>query len=182
MPAGSAPKRNVALVLLWTVVLLMGWLMAVQLALIAFAHQGEWQWPDVYQAEVVEVFKDTSNAFTRDVYVTIDGELETITLPKPDAARLQPHDTIRVLDNFYATPLRPAQFILTPGRVLGEYPEILLLLALLAIQLLRRSKWGLIPDPPPVPEADKKVFRDTFHQRAQRHGENPSTKGPDALE
>ncbi len=182
MPAKPAPRRNVALVLLWTVALLTGWLVAVQAALIAFAHQGQWQWPSTYRAEVVEVFTDTSNAFTRDVYVTIDGELETITLPKPDAARLKPHDTIRVLDNFYATPLRPAQFILTPGRVLAEYPGIILILALLAIRLIRRSRWGLTPEPPPVPEAEKKVFRDTFHQRAQRHSENPSTNPPDALE
>jgi hypothetical protein len=190
MPIPPTYKRKATTVLLWIVVVFCAWIMAMQLAVIAFAAQGEWQTPDYYQVEVVEVFRDSGNAFTRDVQVTIDGQLEVITLPKKEAIPLRPHDSFWVVDNLYSTPLRPAQFRLTFIRVLTEYPEILLLLALLGLAFLRRSKWDLPPEPVVLPEGQKKVYRDTFHHRAKRHGsanpagsgENPSTTGTDAVE
>ena len=184
--ASPAPKRIILLGFLWTVIGLAAWLLAVQLAMIIFASKGQWQAPDFYQVTVVDVEKDTTNAFTRDVNVTIDGAQDTLTLPKPDAAKLHPYDTLWILDNFYATPIRPAQFILTPGRVLSEYPEFTLLLALLILLRLRRSRWGL-HEPIPVPAAQRHVFRDTFHSRAQRHASQdphvpPSTSSPNPLQ
>jgi hypothetical protein len=171
MPIPTTYKRKATTALLWVVVVFCTWIIAMQLAVIAFAAQGEWQSPDFYQVEVVEVFRDSGNAFTRDVQVTIDGQLEVITLPKKEAAPLRPHDLFWVVDNLYSTPLRPAQFRLTFIRVLTEYPEILLLLAILGLAFLRRSKWDLAPEAPPVPEGERKVYRDTFHHRAQRHKE-----------
>ena len=188
MPASPAPKRTLLIGLLWGVVGFTAWLMTLQLAMIVFASKGEWQSPDFYQVVVVEVQKDGTNALTRDVDVTIDGELDTITLPKSEALALHARDTFWALDNFYATALRPAQFHLTPFRVLAEYPEVLLLAALLFLRRLRRAKWGMIQDPMDLPGAKRQVFRDTFHVRAQRHArpedpprENPSTSDPDAV-
>jgi len=179
MQAGSpTPKRTILAGLLWTVLGLNAWLMAVQLAMIVFATKGEWQTPDFYQVTVVEVAKDSTNAFTREVDVTIDGAADTITLPKPDARKLHPYDTVWVLDNFYATPIRSAQFLLTPGRVLAEYPEFLLLVAILALVRLRRSPWGLHVDPPLPPENERNIFRDDFHHRAQRHAPPPPGEAP----
>lgn len=168
MPAFRFPKRPVLAAILWLVVGVNGLLLAVQLALVVFA-KGEWQWPDYYDVEVVEVSRDASNPFTRDVDVLIDGQADTITLPASEAAQLKPHQVVWVLDNYYATSLRPAEFLLTPGRVLAEFPEVLLLLAILGLVVLRRSRWGLPPAPAPVPEAERKVYRDTFHARADRH-------------
>ena len=173
-PPVPKPKRIVLLGVLWTFIGLTLWLMAFQLALIVFSSKGEWQAPDFYQVTVVSVEKTSSNAFTRDVNVTIDGEAETITLPKPDAAKLRPFDTVWVLDNFYATPIRSAQFILTPGRVLNEYPELILLLAILGVLRIRRTRWGFKPEPAPVPEGERIILRDTFHARAGRHAAEPA--------
>jgi hypothetical protein len=173
MAQSPHPKRILAIGTLWTVIGLMGWLLFFQAALIVFATRGEWQAPDVYEVQVVEVQKDSQNAFTRDVDVTIDGELDTITLPKSEAVPLHRGDSFWVLDNFYATPIRPAQFKLTPWRVLAEYPEILLLAAVLLLLRIRRSKWGLPKEPPPGEAPPRTVYRDTFHVRAQRHAAPP---------
>lgn len=169
MPPRPEPKRIVLASLLWTVVGLCAWLMLMQAAMIAFATRREWRMPDWYQAQVVEVDRDPKNAFTCDVDVTVGGELDTITLPKAEAAELHSMETLWVLDNFCATPVRAAQYRLTPVRLLSEYPEVLLLLSLLGLHLLRRSRWGIPPEPPPVPESERKVYRDSFHERAQRH-------------
>lgn len=174
-------RRTFALAGLWTVVGVLGWLLLVQAALVVFAPRGQWQWPDAYQVEVVEVDKDSSDAFLREVSVTIDGQLETITLPRKEALELHPHDRLWVLDNFYATGIRAAQYRLTPWRLLAEYPPILLAVALWIILRLRRSRWGLPPDPADIPPSERKVYRDDFHVRAQRHADPPnppSTSGP----
>ncbi|BDU77430.1 hypothetical protein [Mesoterricola sediminis] len=177
-------RRTLALAALWTVAAIHAWILLVQAALIIFAPQGAWHWPDVYQVEVVEVDKDSNDAFQREVSVLIGGEAETISLPRREALELHRHDTFWVLDNFYATGIRPAQFRLTPGRLLAEYPEVLLLLALALILRIRRSRWGLPPEPAAVPEGERKVYRDTFHTRAQRHAapeKDPSTSGTDKV-
>jgi len=174
-------RRTFAFAGLWTVAGVLGWLLLVQGSLILFAPRGQWQWPDVYQVEVVEVDKDSSDAFLRDVQVTIGGELETITLPRKEALELHPHDSFWVLDNFCSTGIRAPQYRLTPWRLLAEYPPLLLSLILWIIVRLRRSRWGLPPDPADIPPSERKVYRDDFHARAQRHadpGNPPSTSGP----
>lgn len=180
MPGPPLPKRTIAIGLLWAAVGVCTWLLFFQAALIVFATRGEWQTPDVYEVQVVEVQKDSQNAFTRDVDVTIGGEADTITLPKSEAVPLHRGDTFWVLDNFYATPIRPAQFRLTPWRVLAEYPLLLLLPALLLLLRLRRSPWGLPPELPPGERPPRQVYRDTFHTRAQRHAppEEPGLDNP----
>lgn len=162
------PKRLIATCVLWAVIGVSAWLLFFQVALIVFATRGQWQKPDIYRVQVMEVQQDSQNAFTRDVDVTIGGESDTITLPKSEAAHLHRGDAFWVLDNFYATPVRPAQFHLTPWRFLAEYPEILLFPAIFLLLRLRRSSWG-DPKAPSSTDKPRTVYRDTFHTRAQRH-------------
>ena len=172
----SAHKRVIVTALLWTVISLSAFLTLVQAALVVFSPGGEWQTPDFYQAEVVFVDRATRTAFTEDVETTVDGESLTLTLPRTEADALRPHQTVWILDNYYATPIRPAEFRLTPGRFLSEYPELLLAVALLVLFRLRRSRWGI--PPPPANPADPTIFRDDFHRRAERFAQPPSADAP----
>ncbi|GEM_PF-1791916 len=182
-------QRQAAIVLLWTLVALSGFLILVHTSTIVLGKDGHWQWPDYYKVEVVEVIKDPGNNRSADVQVTIDGSLETITLPKVEATSLHPRDTLWVLDNFYPTDVRSPQYRLSLARILAEYPFLMVLVAFLLLKLIQRSRWGIPPPPPEVPDSEKKVFRDTFHTRAQRHApsptspdDNPSTSTTDTLQ
>ena len=171
-----SPRRLAALALLWTVVSLSAFLTLVQVALVVFTPGGEWQTPDFYQAEVVFVDRATRTPFTEDVQATVEGEALTLTLPRTEAEALRPHQTVWILDNYYATPIRPAEFRLTPARFISEYPELLLAVALLVLYRLRRSRWGL--PPPPARPVVLTVLRDDFHRRADRHAPPPPGEAP----
>ena len=88
---------------------------------------------------------------------------------KGERARLKAGDEIWILDNYYVTPTRPAQFRLTPWRILLEYPEPLALLALLGIRRLRRAQArARIREAQEDAARPRTLLLDDFHARAER--------------
>ena len=91
----------------------------------------------------------------------------TIALQKSERKGLNVGDEFWVLDNYHRSPLRAPQFRLTPTRLLIEFPEPLLILALLAIFRIRK---GQVRDDQAQEAAPRErvVLRDDFHERANR--------------
>jgi len=173
-----APARIIVLALLWAVAGLAGLVTLLQAGFLLYIRDGEWQAPALYRATVVEVDRTSANAFTCDVDALVDGEFLTLTFPKDEVRELHAHDTLWVLDNYYATAIRAGQYHLTPQRLFVEFPVLPLAAALLILLRLRRSRWGL---PPELPPGQRIIFRDTFHLRALRHapGYVPPPEGED---
>jgi len=162
-------KRWVALGVLWAVVGMGGWLMVVQFLLVTLTPAGSWQWPAVRKVVVVAIDNDPQSAFT-DIAVQSGDEAEegeSISLLKKEREGLRVGDQVWVLDNYYHTRLRPPQFRLTPQRLLLEYPEPLLILALWAILRLRRAQARTLAQEND-PNRPRTVIRDDFHTRAGR--------------
>lgn len=154
-----------ALIGLWGVVGAVGWLMAIQVFMVLIHSAGQWQMPGIARVEVLRVDRDEESTFTDNLLVRRGGQERSLVLLKRECEDTQAGDVIWLLDNYYATPLRPPQFRLTPFRLLVEYPEPLLLLALLGIWRIRRAqeKDRERPQPPP-----RITLKDDFHARAQR--------------
>lgn len=161
-----AHQRSIALALLWGVVGIVGFLMAIQ-AVLLLAPFGRWQWPGIAQVTVQGVYQDPEDRYLTNVHVLRDGRAQIHTLLRQEARGLEPGDELWVLDNYHATPIRPGQFRLTPQRILLEYPQPLLLLTLLGIWLLRRWK-PVEPVDPDAPPKVRIVLKDEFHSRANR--------------
>jgi len=95
-----------------------------------------------------------------------EGEKErTLCMLKEECEEVKEGDEIWILDNYYATPLRPAQFRLSPQRLLVEYPQPLLLLTLLGIWRIRRAQAKALKQPP---IQERRLLTDDFHARAHR--------------
>ena len=156
----------------WTLLIGLGalaglivWLMAVQTILVVLTPFGQWQAPAIGKVRVIDTYRDAESQFTDFVTVEARGEERNLIMLKGEAAKLQADEEIWVLDNYYVTTTRPAQFRLTPLRLLLEYPEPLLILALLGIWRLRKAlAKAAIPDP----HRKRTVLVDDFHARAQR--------------
>ncbi len=119
----------------------------------------------------------------RSLVAVRQGETDRVLrMSKHEAADLRPEDEVWVLDTWYEDNLRPAQFRLTPLRILLEYPFLLLLPAGLALWRLRRARQQAEAAPPPPV---RRTFTDDFHLRAQRFAkpqppEEPGSPPPDA--
>ena len=107
----------------------------------------------------------STDAFS--LQVVLDGHL-----PKAECRDLKPGDEIWVLDNYYATPVRPEQFRLSLRRLLVEYPEPLLLLFLVGIWRVRKALAKAQRDLPPPTV----LFKDDFHRRAERFDPSKAPK------
>jgi len=103
-------------------------------------------------------------------------EDRSIALMKSERAGLNVGDSFWVLDNYYRSSLRPPQFRLTPVRLLVEFPEPLLVLALLAILRLRKAQ---AREDKALAEAPRErvVLKDDFHERANRFKEPKDPSG-----
>jgi len=165
MPPKRTTLRWTLLIGLGAVVGFMAWLMVIQLALVLLTPFGTWQKPGVAKVRVVDVFQDVESQFTNFVSVMDGDQVRNLTMLKGESAKLQADEEIWILENYYATTTRPAQFRLTPIRVLLEYPEPLLILALWGIWRIRKS---LVKAAVEDPNRERTVLVDDFHKRAQR--------------
>lgn len=150
-------------------VLLAGlWILVIQVLLVLFSPIGTWQVPKVAHVVVLRIERDPEKTFT-DQLVVRQGEQErTLEMLKEEMAGLHPDDEFWILDNYFYTSLRPAQFRLTPLRLALEYPLPLMLLAAWAFGRILRSRWGLAPEPVLDPDKPRQRLQDDFHHRAER--------------
>jgi len=167
MSISQATWRWTALIGLWAAVCAIGWLMAIQAFMVLLHSLGTWHRPGITQVQVLRVDQDENSSFTDYVLVKVGEEERTLCMLKKEAAELRADEEVWVLNNYYATPLRPAQFRLTPLRLLVEYPEPLLILALLGIWRVRRAQARAAKI---VSNQPRKPLQDDFHMRAQRFG------------
>lgn len=169
-------RRYAALAALWTVVGAGGWLLALQALLVLFSPIGAWQLPRISKVTVLRIDKDPEKNFTDRVVVRHGDRERDFEMLKEEQAGLRPDDELWVLENYYATSLRPGQFRLTPQRLALEYPLPWMLLAAWGIRRILRSRWGLPPPPELNPAVPRRVLTDDFHRRAQRFAEPPEAK------
>lgn len=160
---------------LWALVGLIVWLMAIQMFLVVLTPFGTWQWPGISRVTVKWIDRDPQSTFTDNVVVAQGDEERNLSMLKVERADLGIGDEIWILENYYVTATRPAQFRLTPIRLLLEYPEPLLILALFGIWRLRRAQSREVKEDP---ARERILLRDDFHERAQRF-KTPTDPGRD---
>ncbi len=192
-------SNGVLLATAWLAVGLIAFLMTVQLLMILYGPPGTWHWPRVYQVTVKAVDGDAQSAFLSGTIeggatpppaaqakakeakelnpTTEEAEEEpepSILLGKADRQGLQIGNSIWVMDNYYRSSLRPPQFRLGLTRLLVEFPEPALLLALLLIYRLRKAQARSVQAEQEAPTV-RRLLKDDFHTRAERFAE-PSRK------
>lgn len=140
-------------------------LMLVQVMLVLLSPAGRWHRPGWSQVEITLLDKDDQGQLTGKAWGKVDGEFKALRFDKGEAAKLRVEDEVRVLDNYFAGGVRPDQFILTPWRLLMEYPQPLVALALFLAWRLGRAQRRLDAVVPDIP---RKVWKDDFHERSKR--------------
>lgn len=141
------------------------WLFAIQLMLALWDPLGTWQLPRIFKISITQVSRDTERRLTGQV-LGLEGDKERdLTFAKDECAELEGEDETWVLQNYRADGNRPSHFRLTPARLVLEYPEPWMLLALWGISRLRRRERRMAQEELPK---ERKVWRDEFHQRSER--------------
>ena len=92
----------------------------------------------------------------------------SIILSQDERKGLEVGDQLWVLDNYFRSTFRPQQFRLTPARLVVEFPEPLLILALALIFGMRKRQAKAVKAEADAPRA-RVVLKDDFHQRAEQH-------------
>ncbi|MDP1830958.1 MAG: hypothetical protein Q8K67_02780 [Geothrix sp.] len=166
MPLLARPElRWSALIGLWALVGAVLWILAVQAFLLVLNPFCHLRRPGIARVLVVAVDRDPQSQITDFVTVKHGEEEQVLTLAKAEAADLRTDDQVWILDAWYADGLRPAQFRLTPLRLLLEYPVLLLLPAAFGLWRVRKARQKAEAAPPPPV---RRTFTDDFHLRAQR--------------
>lgn len=175
MNLSSNTWRWAAITGLWVLVAGIGFVVLVQAMLVFFAPFGAWQRPGISKVEIMLVERDEQGRITGKVQARRANRERTLFLTKVECLKIEAEEEVWILDNYYAGGARPDQFLLTPWRLLTEYPEPLLLLALLVIRRLRRAQAradAVVPDQP------RAVWRDEFHLKAVRFSATDEAKKP----
>jgi len=165
MPIPQATRRWIALIALGVLAGAICWLMAIQAFMVLLHSFGTWQRPGIARVTILRIDQDDQNMFTNYIQVKEGEKDRTLCMLKEESEDAKVGDEIWILDNYYATPLRPAQFRLTPQRLLVEYPQPLLLLTLLGIWRIRRAQVRELKQPP---SQERRRLTDDFHARAHR--------------
>lgn len=161
---------------LWLFVAGLAWIRLVQIFIAALAPLGTWQRPAIYRVTITSVERDADSLFTDHVMAMQGRKERYLQLLKTECKRLQVDDEVWILDNYYAIASRPPQYRLTPQRLLVEYPEPLLLLALFGIRRLQKKHRREVQRETEDPTRKRTVLKDDFHLRAQRFAP-PKEKG-----
>jgi hypothetical protein len=172
MTISSNTWRWAAITGLWLLVSSIGFVLLVQAMLVFFAPFGHWQMPGIAKVEIVLIERDEQGRITGKVQARRKQRECTLVLLKEECLTIEAEEEVWILDNYFAGGARPSQFLLTPWRLLTEYPGPLLLLALLAIRRLRRAQ---VKAETVIPDGPRAVWRDEFHMKAARFsGEEPA--------
>jgi hypothetical protein len=166
MPALSRPAlRWSALIALWALVGAVLWIVSVQVFLLVLNPFCRYQQPRASWVMVQSVDRDPESQLTDFVTVKQGDSERVLRMAKAEASELHEEDQVWILDAWYSDGLRPAQFRLTPLRILLEYPLLLLLPAAWGLWRVRSARQAAEAEPPPP---IRRTFTDDFHLRAQR--------------
>lgn len=175
MTLSSSNWRWAAITGLWVLVASLGFVVLVQGMLVFFAPFGGWQLPGIAKVEIILVERDEQGRITGKVQARHGKRERTLIFIKEECLEIEAEEEVWILNNYYAGGARPDQFLLTPWRLLTEYPEPLILLALLVIRRLSRSQAKADAE---IPDQPRAIWRDEFHMKAVRFSENDETQEP----
>lgn len=173
MTISSNTWRWAAITGLWTLVAGIGFVVVVQGMLVFFAPFGAWQMPGITKVEITNIERDEQGRITGRVLARQGERDRILILAKEECLKIEAEEEVWVLENYFTKGARPDQFLLTPQRLLMEYPEPLILLALWGIRRLRRAQFKAAKEIPTQPRA---VWRDEFHLKAGRFSETEETE------
>ena len=164
-PLSRPLVRWSALVALWSLVGAVLWILLVQVFLLAMNPFCHLQKPSIARMQVKSVDRDPDNQITDFVTVKEGEDERVLRLLKAEARELKEDDEVWILHAWYSDGLRPTQYLLTPHRLLLEYPVLLLLPAAWALWRVRKARVKAEAAPPPPV---RRTITDDFHLRAQR--------------
>ena len=173
MTISSNTWRWAAITGLWAMVAGIGFVVLVQGMLVFFAPFGAWQMPGITKVEITNIERDEQGRITGRVLARQGERDRILILAKEECLKIEAEEEVWVLENYFTKGARPDQFLLTPQRLLMEYPEPLILLALWGIRRLRRAQFKAAKEIPTQPRA---VWRDEFHLKAGRFSETEETE------
>jgi len=160
---------------LWTVVAAVTWVISIQAFLVLLSPTGFWQGFAVAHVTVTSVDSDPDSQITDNVTVQQGDDERSLRMLKTEARELHPQDQVWIIDNYWAGGLRPDHFRLTPQRLLLEFPEPILLLAILGIWRTRRAQ---AKEAKRQPIGPRKVWRDEYYLRADRFAKEEKPEEP----
>ncbi len=160
--------RWIALTLLWIWAAISAWVVIVQIFVVVWDTPGHWRMPGISRVTVKLVGTDEEGKISGYVWADAGGQEVQLRLFREEAVKLAVDDEIWVLHNYRANGHRPNEFRLSLGRLMGEYPEPLMLLAFGGIYLLRRRQKAETKAQAEAPNPNRKVWKDEFHSRAER--------------
>ena len=160
--------RWTALTLLWIWACVSAWVVFVQIFVVVWDTPGHWRLPGISKVVVRLIGTDEEGKISGYVWAERDGKEVQLRLYREEAVKLAVDNDVWVLHNFRANGHRPNEFLLGPWRLMAEYPEPLMLLALGAIALLRRRQKAEAKALAEAPHPNRKVWKDEFHSRAER--------------
>jgi hypothetical protein len=164
-----------ALASLWLLVGAVLWIVLVQVFLLALNPFCHLQQPSAERVLVKSVDRDPDSHITDYVTVKHGEDEQVLRMLKAEAAELHEYDEVWILHAWYSDGLRPTQYLLTPHRLLFEYPIVLLLPAAWGLWRLRKAREEAEAAPPPP---IRRTFTDDFHLRAQRFAKPEATPEP----
>ncbi len=153
---------------LWVVAAASVFLLLTQIIMVMATPQGYLRWPAIAKVTVQEVERDQDGKITGRVLATEEGKDRWLRMSKGEAFELKQDEEVWILENFLAGGFLNDEFRLTPWRLMEQFAVLPMALALAGIALLRRlgrrAEVRAEQQAPP-----RKVWKDEFHQRAERH-------------
>ena len=153
------------------------WLQGVLVMLTVWDPLGTWQRPGLFRATVTRVDRDQEGKITGFVQAEVGDRDQELHFSKDEAASLERDDAPWVLQNYRIGGNRPGHFLFGPIRLLAEFPLPWVLLALWGLHRLRRGQVRVEAADLAAPAQPRKVWKDDFHERADRF-KAPPKDGP----
>lgn len=168
MPPVRTLWRWIALTFLWIWAAVSAWVLVVQVFVVVWDTPGHWRWPGISKVTIRLIGTDEEGKISGYVWAEREGREVQLRLFREEAVKLAVDDEVWVLHNYRENGHRPNEFLLGPWRLMGEYPEPLLVLALVLIRLLHRKRKAELKAAAEAPNPNRKVWKDEFHSRAER--------------
>lgn len=142
-----------------------------------FAVKKQWQMPAIASVEFIRAEENPVYPASDKVFALRGGKEHELVMLREDYEDLRQGDTFLILDNYFVTPGRPAQYRLSPMRLILEYPEPLFFLCLFFLWRMYRRRLGMAEDAAEAaPMGPMQLLKDDFHQRAELRRKKTESK------